>query len=332
MTDRQQSHAAADLLRLWVKAVQCRRVKQQIVHVDYEQAQADCEQLAAQLAAAYGRDGLRDFAFTAIPRGGLIVLGMLAYALDLAAGQLAPRPPDAGRPLCIVDDCALTGLRFAEFLAAVNNERVVFAHLYSHPALRRGIQAAEPRVQACIAAHDLASLAPDRDATPAAGADHPAGWPEMPVAGRYWSGSAAPVIFAWSEPAIHVRDPFTGEIERGWRFGPPHRCLRNRVELAAGPRPAAGPAAAAGRCWQAPAAVVWRWDEGRLWLLQTATEASYLFEGLRADMWRSLAAHGDVAAALAWLRERHPQAGESLSVELDAFIAYARAEWILEAA
>jgi len=319
-------------LRRWVKAVQCRQVKQQIVYVDYEQAQADCVQLAAQLAAAYGCGELREFAFAAIPRGGLIVLGMLAYTLGLAAGQVALRPGDAGRPLCIVDDCALTGLRFAEFLATVGNERVVFAHLYSHPALRRGIQAAEPRVQACIAAHDLAGLAPGPDATAAAGDDHPAGWPAMPVTGRYWAGSAAPVIFAWSEPEIHVRDPFTGEVESGWRFAPPHRCLKHQVELAAARRPAAAPVAASPRLWQSPAAVMWRRDGDRLWLLQTESEASHMFEGLWADMWRGLATWGDVAAVFTWLRERHPQAQESLLAELEAFIAYARVERILEAA
>src|SRR5215203_3670477 len=107
-------------------------------YVSYAQAEEDCERLAARLVKRLGREGVRRSCFTGIPRGGFIVLGMLAYALDLERAQLEP-PDSPDRPLVVVDDCAFSGVRFGQFLARCESRRVVFAHLYSHPDLRTEI-------------------------------------------------------------------------------------------------------------------------------------------------------------------------------------------------
>src|SRR5687768_10417176 len=96
----------------------------------YEQAEAEAKSLAAALVAAFGRDEIKSFSYTAIPRGGLFVLGMLSYVLDLDRRVLQPR--SSGEPLVVVDDCSLSGARFRNFLQADEHPQVVFAHLYSH--------------------------------------------------------------------------------------------------------------------------------------------------------------------------------------------------------
>jgi hypothetical protein len=120
----------ADRVRLGALRWQLERVLPRLRYVSYARAQEDCERLAARLVERFGRDELRDFRFVAIPRGGFVVLGMLAYILGLRGSQLEPpHPPDA--PLVVVDDCALSGVRFGQFLERVDCSRVVFAHLYS---------------------------------------------------------------------------------------------------------------------------------------------------------------------------------------------------------
>lgn len=76
-------------------------------YVGYKQAEEDCERLAELLVERFGREELQSFRFTAIPRGGLIVLGMLAYVLGLRQSQLEP-PHSPERPLVVVDDCVRT--------------------------------------------------------------------------------------------------------------------------------------------------------------------------------------------------------------------------------
>ena len=108
-----------------------------VQRVSYHQAEAGAKSLAAELSAAFSRSELARFGYVAIPRSGHFVLGMLAYVLDLGPRQLLRQPADA--PVVLVDDCALTGLRFQQMLQSLPHERVIFAHLYSHPALRQAI-------------------------------------------------------------------------------------------------------------------------------------------------------------------------------------------------
>ncbi len=118
------------------------------------QVEEDCRALADGLRAALGTESLARARFTAIPRGGLIVLDLLADRLGLVPGQMRP-PFPADRPLVVVDDCALSGARFHRFLRQIDHPSVVFATLYSHPELRAAIRLREPRVAACLSARDL---------------------------------------------------------------------------------------------------------------------------------------------------------------------------------
>ena len=75
----------------------------------------------SQLVDSLGTETLSRCRFVALPRGGLFVLGMLAYLLDLRAdrvgdvGESGIRPGGSdSAPLVLVDDCALSGLRFSE--------------------------------------------------------------------------------------------------------------------------------------------------------------------------------------------------------------------------
>src|ERR671910_1255702 len=105
---------AAGRARLEALRWQLEHILPRLRYVGYAQAQEDCERLAARLVERFGRDELRGFRFVAIPRGGFIVLGMLAYILGLERSQLeaAPYSEHAGAPLVVVDDCALSGVRF----------------------------------------------------------------------------------------------------------------------------------------------------------------------------------------------------------------------------
>jgi len=191
--------------------------------VRYRQAQEDCVRLASLLLDRFGRDELSRARFTAIPRGGFVVLGLLATALGLEHAQLGPSSP-AGRLLVVVDDCALSGSRFRKSLAECSeDQRVAFAHLYSPGALRKAIESSEERVVACLAADDLAvdgrfpkdpSVASQR---------------VEQMQDAYFVGKVEPLAFAWGEPDRLIWNPATARLSQAWRLAPPEHCLKNRV-------------------------------------------------------------------------------------------------------
>lgn len=115
------------------------RLREPIRRVSYSQVEAASKQLAAQLVDAFGQEALGRFQFQPIPRGGLIVLGMLAYVLNLSRHQLS-WGAETDSPLVVVDDCSYSGARLQQCLESIPIGRpVVFAHLFSHPALRSAI-------------------------------------------------------------------------------------------------------------------------------------------------------------------------------------------------
>jgi hypothetical protein len=163
-----------------------------------------------------------------MPRGGFIVLGMLAYVLDLRPAQLAPSPP-SDVPLVVTDDCAISGVRFSDMLDRCENRQVIFSHLYSHPDLRIAIERREPRVLACVSAQDLTDYAP------AYYGDQYEAWRERwrqrPNPG-YWVGQPDHVCFAWNEPDTVFWNPVAQQAESAWRLLPPELCLKNRRKFA----------------------------------------------------------------------------------------------------
>lgn len=202
-------------------------------YVDYRQVEADCEELAARLIEVLGRDVIRDAGFLAIPRGGMIVLGILAYLLELDPAQLAIPSKRSDRPCVVVDDCSLSGARFRGFLAQLPERSVVFATLYAHPDLRDAIETSETRVETVVSARDLHDHAPVLH-----GPGYPAWkkrWESRTRGEAYWIGHPEHLCFPWNEPDLGFWNPVAQRKEVGWRLVPPELCLKNRV-AAAGPK------------------------------------------------------------------------------------------------
>lgn len=268
-------------------------------YVSYAQAEKDCERLAALLLERFGRDALDAATFAAIPRGGLIVLGMLSYLLGLRPEQLEAKAA-AGATLVAVDDCALSGARFRGFLRRCGDRRVIFAHLYSHPALRAAIEAEEPAVAACVAARDLTDHAAAR-----LGDGYEAWrdrWRARPDDG-YWIGQPEHVCFAWSEPDITIWNPVTERAEAGWRVVPPELCLKNRSRPGSEARVrVVVQAEGKGPLRPAPAVLFGEWEE-RIIVANPATSVSVELADSAADLWRAIVEHGEPAVAARALAE-----------------------------
>lgn len=297
-----------------------------LLYVGYSRAEEDCERLAARLVQRFGRDGLRDFRFVAIPRGGFIVLGMLAYVLGLRRSQLEPpHPPDA--PLMVVDDCTLSGVRFGDFLERVESPRVVFAHLYSAPELREAIEARDPHRVTCLSAHDLRDHAPEN-----LGDEYPAWrerWLERMDPSGYWVGQPERVCFAWNEPDTGFWNPVTGREETGWRFVPPELCLKNRPTPGAKPVPVQIQPRGKGPLRPSPS-VLFGEFEGQVAVGNPKTEESFILEDVGADMWRAVVEHGDQEAAADSLLESYEIDGAVLRADLREFVEDLLSEGLLE--
>ncbi len=295
----------------------CRRLR----YIDYHHAEQDCRSLASRLVERLGEADLSRFRFTSIPRGGHIVLGMLAYMLDLKRAQLqAPHPSDL--PLVVVDDCSLTGARFHQFIDRCENQRIVFCPLYSHPNLRAAIESRETRVLACLSAQDLSDYGPSEleDAYPA--------WQERwcgRLKGyRYWVGQVGYICFPWNEPDRLLWNPVTQQVETGWRVVPPELCLKNeshpgwskaRVCLQA---EAVGPLAP-------PPHVFFCDYQGQTVVGNLETSEAIGLDGVGADIWKAIIRTGDREAALQVLLSEYEvdptTVEEDLATFLDALLA-----------
>lgn len=201
--------------------------------VRWEEAVSLTRVLAERLEGTVGEDRLRQCRFLAIPRGGFVVLGLLAQALDLPRESLQPDTP-APATVVIVDDCVLSGARFGDFLASTSAPGVVFAHLVSHPELRAAIQRRESRVEACIAAQDLAERNTGSAEERSAWARR---WRErLEGEDRYWLGQLQHLSFPWNEPDRTVWDSSRQRVSSSWRLLSRDYCLKNRPDGSWAPR------------------------------------------------------------------------------------------------
>lgn len=293
-------------------------------YVSYQQAEKDCERLAGCLIERFGRDALHRFRFVGVPRGGLLVLGMLAYALDVRQAQIEPpHPPEL--PLVVVDDCALTGARFGHFLRHCDSSSVIFAHLYSHPDLRAAIEAREPRVLACLSARDL------RDHAPARLSDEYSAWRERwrTRTDDYWTGQPDHVCFAWSEPDIAIWNPVVEEVECGWRLMPPELCLKNRP--APGAKPLRVQVQPEGKGQLKPSAhALFGTLQDQIVIANIETKSSFSLAGAAADMWRAILEHGNLEEAAVALLRSYDVHETALKADLRAFVEDLLARGMLE--
>lgn len=289
-------------IELYALSMHARDLQKNLRFVDYKRAEQLSEQLADKLRGLFSKDELAEFSFFPIPRGGFIVLGMLAYALNLRADQLLIDPIQDNKPLIIVDDCALTGFRFNEYLEKIRAHQVVFAHLFSAEALRHGIQQREKRVTYCIAAQDLA----ERPLSTAS---------SSPGSHLYWSGSSELVAFAWSEPSLLTSLLSSDKSTANWHLIPPQECLNNRIALAVQGTPAANPII------YVPNNLLYQWNDGILLLADSNSGEYYKLENKAAAMWRALAVLGHPVQALNWLQTKFEIDQESVETFMETAVS-----------
>lgn len=278
-------------------------------YVTYPQVEATCGELGRRLEAELGTDLLQTCRFTAIPRGGLIVLGMLAYRLHLRPDQVELSGASGGcsaGPIVVVDDCALGGTRFRAFLRELHAEQVIFAHLYSAAALRSAIRASEPRVAACIGARDLEEL-------PQAPGPH---WEPYGGRERYWTGRTRLVGFPWGEPDRVVWIPESGRPEPAWRLLPPRLCLKRG---AAGPGPRVQVQPESDGPYRTPPDLLAVEIEDEVLLARESTGEEVRLTGTGARLWGILAAGGGVEGAVEELGREYEVDEGTLRTDLDRF-------------
>ena len=281
-------------------------------YIDYARAEAACIELQQRLAERVPDEVLRAAQYVAIPRGGHIVLGMLATVAGLRAEQVGEMDDDPDRPVVVVDDGALTGNRFARWLAATTKRRVVFAPLCAPLELTWRIEQAETRVIACVTAREL------KDAGPAAPeTDGPAG--RRQVEGhRYWVGHPEHLVFAWKEPDRSLWNPVTDRLEPGWRTAPPALCLGNRIRAAPDDRVqrqrlGPGPLAAADHV------VVGELD-GEIIIGDPVRGEAVGLAGTAASIWRALVGNGTIEGAVQELLADLDVSAQRLTEDVGAFV------------
>jgi hypothetical protein len=302
--------------RLALLSAQLTQKLPRIRYVDYERAERDCAVLAERLVETFGREEVERFSYLPIPRGGLIVLGMLAYVLGLKSHQLTGSTK-SGVPVVIVDDCSLTGHRFGCVLREVESDRVVFASLYSPPPLRTAIEARESRVMACLSANDLEDSAPETY-----GDEYPR-WLERSLermeAPRYWLGRTEYLAFAWTEPDSSALNPVTGERDIGWRLLPADYSLRRRGMDEASEVPmqmavdGPGPLNPAAR-------ILWGEIGEDVLVLDVDAKSNVCLTGVAGDMWRRIREHGDIEDAAAVLAAEYDAEPATIRRDLQAFV------------
>ena len=296
--------------------------------IGYREVETAVRRLAAELIRRFGLPRVRSFRYAAIPRGGSTVLGLLAAHLDVPADRLLATLEDDGEPLVVVDDCALSGARFAAFLDRCPARQVIFAHLFSHPALREALLAAEPRVVDCIAGQDLRDEGPERLAGDWAEARDR--WRHRLGPGRYWLGDCERIAFPWNEPDRVVWNPETQEVELGWKLVPPEHCLKRGAERAAGTRPriqvqprGAGP-------WRPASTVLFAWRHGETIVHRLDTGELFRLPGTAHAMWWALLRGGDLPSALRLLLARYHVADEILAADLARFFETLQKQGLFE--
>jgi hypothetical protein len=290
--------------------------------VSYGQAESDAEQLSANLIDKFGRAYVRSLSFRAIPRGGLIVLGMVAYCLDLPASAL-----DVSRsssPVIIIDDCARSGTRFREFLKTIDQQEVIFAPLYSNSQLLALILKMESRVSGCVLACELRDLAHDHFPDAESLEQWRQFWLERRGTHVYWAGDLEHVVFPWSEPDRVFWNHKGNYAEDGWRFAPPDRCLRNRTLLRiTGPRRDKAQVRLA-------RSIAYNLLDDEILICNLDSQEVISLSGSSAEMWRALVFFGNYKQAIEHLVAIFDVAHSVVASDLEGFADELLARGVLE--
>jgi hypothetical protein len=296
-------------------------------YIGHAEAEQTAAELAERLVERVGWPAVDAAQFVALPRGGHFVLGMLSYLLDLRPDQLDPSRPETA-PLIVVDDCALTGLRFGRFLKDHADREVIFGHLFSHPDLRAAIECREPAVSACVSGRDLDDLAP------AEWGDEYGVWLERWRARSdpdvYWVGLPGHVCFAWNEPDVTIWNPVTEREEAAWRVVPPEWCLKNR-RLGPGPSRLQIQPVGDSRSRIRPGPdVVYGTIGDDLVAANCATGKAFGFSRMAREIWESLLRHGDPVGVVEEIATRYEVEASVLESDVAAFAEDAMGKGLLE--
>lgn len=299
-----------------MQARTCESTLGRLRYVGYRQAEEAVAELADRLRSRLGAQEVRSLSYVAIPRGGLIVLGMLASMLDVPRAQVSAQAVSNG-PLVVVDDCAQSGARFGAFLASRPEPQIVFAHLFSHPDLRAAIETRETRVVACVAARDLRDYGPETFTEELAEAHRR--WVARLGPQRYWVGDCERLCFPWNEPEHLLRNLAAADLEAVWKLVPPPYCFKAGGGATARPKIQVQPGGR-GPLRPSPAVLFGRWSEDTVVARIDNGEVLRL-PGSAGAMWWALVKTGDLAAAHRELIGRYQIDAETLRTDLSAFAA-----------
>jgi hypothetical protein len=279
-----------------------------LLPVPYPQVETTCRALADGLRERLGEDALSRCRLLGVPRGGLIVAGMLAYCLGLPAARVGWDDAGPDDVLVLVDDCMLSGARTRRWLRAHPGPPVVLAHLHSHPDARAAAEL-DPRVLCCVAGADLRDHAPAQH-----GLDYEA-W-RMRWRGRspddYWTGHPDHVCYPWNEPDLVVWDDAVDEARPGWHVVPPAWCLKSRATAG---RPQICPPAP-----HLPPGVLWAEVGDTLVVVQADSGTTVELDEVAADFWRAVVEFPDLDAAARTLALRYRVDVETLRRDLRGFV------------
>jgi Coenzyme PQQ synthesis protein D (PqqD) len=291
------------------KLAQVHLSQQRLTYQDVEHA---CQLLAEKMLQVYSREELAQIQFAAIPRGGMFVLGILSYVLNLSHEQLSSNWHGTDR-LVLVDDCAFSGARFSQALAKSSALEVVFAPLYSHPGFREAVLQAEPRVTECLSAHDLQDRPLSDEELKSWRKDRKEWLQRLVPPDRYWLGAVEKPSFPWTEPDTVIWNPEAGRCEDGWFFSPPQECLKNRYRWGLPPRAVRNPSI------QVSPTTAFSYHNGTIWLCETRSRKLFSIEGVAAEMWKSLSVYGDLDVALDYLMDQYDASESDLKRDLVVF-------------
>lgn len=295
--------------------------------LDHAAAEKACRRLAGALVTRLGLEALQRYCYAAPPRGGLIVLGMLAYILDLPRDRLlVGRLAYDDAPLVVVDDIAISGKRMTEFLAHTEAPEYVIATLHAHPALRSAFCERHPRVSAFESAYDLNDLAPSLFGDEYS--DWVARWQEREGDSVVWIGQPERVAYPWNEPDAGIWNAATQRYESGWTVIPAERCLKRRTVMPASVQPMP--------CARGPLRphrdIVYGDVDGRLVLGNLGTGAAFELMGSGRDIWQAIVATGDTKAATARLVGGDSHSHSGIAADVHAFVGDLCAAGLLEEA
>lgn len=301
-----------DKERLLALARSLKNYRSNLIYVDYKQAEIDCEVLAANILETYNQKQLESFVFKPIPRGGFIIMGMLSYMLDLKPSQFIQSNPK--KPVMIVDDCAYSGHRLFEMINNTDSSQITIAHLYSTPELRKALIEKEARVEHCFVAHDLKDRAKENHPDPQDYKEWKDRIANLLDKKRYWIGQPDLVGFAWSEPDYPFWNTATDRFEDGWRSLPPHKCLKNKINL--------GIKSNQHKTLeiQIPLTMVIGIFDDLIWLYESKTDELFALDGTAAEIWRVLVAFGNIESVVEHFKSRYDVDESLLRRDIQEFV------------